>query len=143
MELLAPSTPRLSVCHDSWIRRLGFCYYDANIIASTGHAASYVSPTGTLLTGQEKTPLSQRGSRAWKHIGEKIHNYCSHSSTLRSMLHSHVGPTYRGPNVLCIRTPWSVKGGHPLEEKLRLGVGQCPAEDRFIHNQEQYFSQWM
>ena len=142
MELLAPPTPRLSVCHDRWTRRLGFTHYDAYIIASTGHAASYVSPTGALLTGREKTSLSQRGSRAWKHIGEKIHNYCSHLSTLRSMPHSHVGPTCRGLNVLCIRTPWSIKGGHPLEEKLRLGEDQGPAKDRFIHNQEQYFSQW-
>src|SRR6185369_356643 len=92
-------------------------HYDAYIIASTGHAASYVSPTGTLLKGQEKTSLSQRGSRAWKHIGEKIHNYCSHLSTLRSMLHSHVGPTCRGLNALCIRTPWSIKGGRPLEKR--------------------------
>jgi len=96
---------------NSWIRRLDFTHYDTYIIASTGHTPSYVSPTGTLLTGQEKTSLSQRVSRAWKHIGEKIRNYCSHLSTLRSMLHSHVGPTCRGPNVLCIRTLWSIKGG--------------------------------
>ena len=140
--LLAPPTPRLSVCHDSWIRRLGFTHYDAYIIASTGHAASYVPPTGTLLTGQEKTPLRQRDNRPWKHIRGKIRNHCSHLSTLRSMLHSHIGPTCRGPNVLCIRTPWSIKGGRPLEEG-RLGESQDPAEDRFIHNQEQYFSQWM
>ena len=139
MELLAPPTPCLSVCHDSWIRRLGFCYYDAYIIASIGHAASYVSSTGTLLTGQEKTSLSQRVSRAWKHTGEKIHNYCSHLSTPRNTLHSHVGPTCRGPNVLCNRTPWSIKGGRPLEEG-RLGESQDRAEDRFIRNQEQYFS---
>ena len=105
MELLAPPTPRLSVCHDSWIRRLGFCYYDAYIIASTGYAASYVSPTGTLLTGQEKTTLSQRFSRAWKHIGEKIRNYCSRMSTLRSMVHSHVGPTCQGLSDQYTRTP--------------------------------------
>ena len=116
MGLLAPPAPRLSVCPDRWIRLLGFTHYDAYIIASTGHAASYVSPTGTLLTGQEKTSLSQRGSRAWKHIGEKIHNYCSHLSTLRSMLHSNVGPTCRDLNDQCIRTPWSIKGGRPLEE---------------------------
>ena len=67
-------------------------------------------------TGQEKTSLSQRVSRAWKHIGEKIHNYCSHLSTLRNMLHSHIGPTCRGLNGQCIRTPWSIKGGRPLEE---------------------------
>ena len=73
---------------------------------------------GTLLTGQEKTSLRQRVSRAWKHIGEKIHNYCSHLSTLRSMPHSHVGPTCRGINVLCIRSPWSIKGGRPLEKSL-------------------------
>ena len=143
MEPLAPPTPRLSVCHDRWTRWLGFTHYDAYIIASTGHAASYVSPTGTLLTGQEKTYFRQRVSRAWKHIGGKIRNYCSHLSTLRSMLHSHVGPTCRGLNVICIRTPWSIKGGRPLEEKLRLGEGQGPVEDRFIHKQEQYFSQWM
>ena len=115
MELLAPPTPRLSVCHNRWTRRLGFTHYDAYIIASTGHAASYVPPTGTLLTGQEKTSFRQRVSRAWKHIGGKIRNRCSHLSTLRSMLHSHVGPTCRGLNVLCIRTPWSIKGGRPLE----------------------------
>ena len=115
---------------DRWIRRLGFTHYDAYIIASTGHAASYVPPTGTLLTGQEKTSLRQRVSRAWKHIGGKIRNYCSYSSTLRSMLHSHVGPTCRGINILCIRTPWSIKGGRPLEEssgwvevKIRQRIG--------------------
>ena len=135
MEPLAPPTPRLSVCHDRWTRRLGFTNYDAYIIASTAHAVSYVSPTGTLLTGQEKTSISQRVSRAWKHIGEKIHNYCSHLSTLRSMLQSRVGPTCRGPNVLRNRTPWSIKGGRPLEEG-RLGESQDRAEDRFIHNQE-------
>ena len=32
------------------------------------------------------------------------------------MLHSHVGPTCRGLNGQCIRTPWSIKGGRPLEE---------------------------
>ena len=143
MELLAPPTPRLSVCHSRWIRRLGFTHYDAYIIASTGHAASYVPPTGTLLTGQEKTSLRQKVSRAWMHIGGKIRNHYSHLITLRSTLHSHIGPTCRGLNGQCIRTPWSIKGGRPLEEKLRLGEGQGPAEDRFIHNQEQYFSQWM
>jgi len=66
--------------------------------------------------GQEKTSLPQRVSRAWKHIGGKIRNHCSYSSTLRNMLHSHVGPTCRGINILCIRTPWSIKGGRPLEE---------------------------
>ena len=126
---------------NSWIRRVGFTQYDAYIIASTGHAASYVSPAGTLLTGQEKTSLSQRVGRAWKHIGEKIHNYCSHLSTLRSMPHSQVVPTCRGLNALCIRTPWSIKGGRPLEEKLRLGESQDQAEDRF--KQVQYLSQWM
>ena len=116
VEPLAPPTPRLSVCHNRWIRRLGFTHYDAYIIASTGHAASYVPPTGTLLTGQEKTSLRQRVSRAWKLIGGKIRNHYSHLITLRSTLHSHVGPTCRGINVLCIRTPWSIKGGRPLEE---------------------------
>ena len=114
MESLAP---RLPVCHNRWIRRLGFTHYDAYIIASTGHATSYVSPTGTLLTGQEKTSFRQRVSKAWKHIGGKIRNHCSYSSTLRSMLHSHVGPTCRGINILCIRAPWSIKGGRPLEER--------------------------
>ena len=134
MEPLAPPTPRLSVCHNRWIRRLDSTHYDAYIIASAGHAASYVPPTGTLLTGQKKTCFRQRVSRAWKHIGGKIRNHYSHLDTLRSMLHNHVGPTCRGPNILCIRTPWSIKGGRPLEEKLRLGEGQGPAEDRFIHN---------
>jgi len=143
VELLAPPTPRLSVCHNRWIRRLGFTHYDAYIIASTGHAASYVPPTGTLLTGQEKTSLRQRVSRAWKHIGGKIRNHCSHLITLRSTLHSHVGPTCRGINVLCIRTPWSIKGGRPLEENSGWVKAMTRAEDRFILNQEQYFSQWM
>ena len=130
MELLAPPTPRLPVCHNRWIRRLGFTHYDAYIIASAGHAASYAPPTGTLLMRQEKTSLRQRVSRAWKHIGGKIRNHCSYSSTLRSVLHSHVGPTCRGINILCIRTPWSIKGGRPLEEtsggeiaKTRLRIG--------------------
>ena len=120
MELLAPPTPRLSVCHDRWIRRLGFTHYDAYIIASAGRAASYVPPMGTLLTGQEKTSFRQRVSRAWKHIGGKIRNHCS-LSTLRSMLHSTLGPLVGAPNVLCIRTPWSIKGGRPLKEKLKAG----------------------
>ena len=140
MELLAPPTPRLSVCYDSWIRRLGFCYYDAYIIASTGHAASYASPTGTLLTGQEKTSTSQRVSRAWKHIEGKIRYHYSRLITLRSTLHSHVGPTCRGINVLCIRSPWYIKGGRPLEEnsswvkekpQQRIGF----AQPRTIHLQ--------
>ena len=76
------------------------------------------------------------------HIAGKIRYYCSRLTTLRSTLHSHVGPTCRGVNVLCIRTPWSIKGGRPLERDLRLGESQGPAEDRFIHNQEQYISQW-
>ena len=136
MEPLAPPTPRLSVCHDRWTRRLGFTHYDVYIIASTGHAASYISPTGALVTGREKTSLSQRGSRAWKHIGEKIHNYCSHLSTLRSMLYSHIGPTCRGLNALCIRTRWSIKGGRPLEEnsgwekaKARQRIGSYTAKN--------------
>ena len=142
MELLAPPTPRLSVCHSRWIRRLGFTHYDVYLIASTSHAASYVPPTGTLLTGQEKTSFRQRVSRAWKHIGGKIRNHCSHFEYSAQYAAQYVGPTCRGPNVLCIRTPWSIKGGRPLEERLRLGESQDPAEDRFIHNQEQYFSQW-
>ena len=141
MELLAPPTPRLSVCHNRWIRRLGSTHYDAYIIASTGHAASYVSPTGTLLTGQEKTSFRQRVSRAWKHIGGKIRNHCSHLSTLRSMLHSTLGPLV-GAQRPMYPHPLVYKRGRPLEEKLRLGESQDPAEDRFIHNQEQYFSQW-
>ena len=44
-ELMAPPTPRLPVCHNRWIRRLGFAYYDAYIIASASHAASYATPT--------------------------------------------------------------------------------------------------
>ena len=48
------------------------------------------------------------------------------------MLHSRIGPTCRGPNVHCIRSPWSIKGGRPLED-LRLGKKPRPAEDRFIH----------
>ena len=116
MELLAPPTPRLPVCHNRWIRRFGFTHYDAYIIASTGHAASYVPPTGTLLTGQEKTSFRQRVSKAWKHIGGKIRYHCSRLITLRSTLHSHVGPTCRGINVLCIRSPWSIKGGRTLEK---------------------------
>ena len=116
MELLAPPTPRLPVCHNRWIRRLGFAHYDAYIIASTGHAASYVLPTGGSLTRPDKTSLRQRVSRAWKHIGGKIRYHCSRLITLRSTLHSHVGPTCRGINVLCIRSPWSIKGGRPLEE---------------------------
>ena len=122
--------PRLSVCHNRWIRQLDSTHYDAYIMASAGHAASYVPPTGTLLTGQEKTSLRQRVSRARKHIGGKIRNYCSHLITLRSMLRSHVGPTCRGIDVLCIRAPWSIKGGRPLEEnsgwekaKTRLRIG--------------------
>ena len=116
MEPLALPTPRLADYHDRWIRRLGFTHYDAYIIASTGHSLSYVSPTGTLLTRPEKTSLRQRVSRAWKHIGGKIRYHCSRLITLRSTLHSHVGPTCRGINVLCIRSPWSIKGGRPLEE---------------------------
>ena len=131
--MLAPPTPRLPVCHNRWIRRLGFTHYDAYIIASAGHAASYVPPTGTLLTGQEKTSLRQRVSRAWKHIGGKIRNHCSHLSTLRSMLHSHVGPTCRGLNVLCIRTLWSIKGGRPLEENS--GWVKAKARQRIDYTQ--------
>ena len=53
---------------------------------------------GRLADGtREKTPLSQKSSSV--HIGGKIRNYCSRLSTLRSMLHSRVGPTCRGPNV--------------------------------------------
>ena len=108
--------PRLSICHNRWIRRLDSTHYDAYIMASAGYAASYVPPTGTLLTGQEKTSLRQRVSTAWKHIGGKIRYHCSRLITLRSTLHSHVGPTCRGIDVLCIRSPWSIKGGRPLEE---------------------------
>ena len=50
------------------------------------------------------------------HIGGKIRYHCSRLITLRSMLHSHIGPTCRGINVLCIHSPWSIKGGRPLEE---------------------------
>ena len=98
MELLAPPTPRLPVCHNRWIRRLGFTHYDAYKIASTGYAVSYAPPTDTLVTGQEKTTVALA-----ERIGGKIRNHCTHLNTLRSMLRSHVGPTCRGPNVLCIR----------------------------------------
>ena len=77
------------------------------------------------------------------HIGGKIRYHCSRLITLRSTLHSHVGPTCRGINVLCIRTPWSIKGGRPLEENSGWVKAKTRAEDRFILNQEQYFSQWM
>ena len=50
------------------------------------------------------------------HIGGKIRYHCSRLITLRSTLHSHVGPTCRGINVLCIRSPWSIKGGRTLEK---------------------------
>ena len=50
------------------------------------------------------------------HIGGKIRYHCSRLITLRSTLHSHVGPTCQGINILCIRSPWSIKGGRPLEE---------------------------
>ena len=72
--------------------------------------------TGILLTGQEKTSFRQRVSRAWKHIGGKICNHCSHFEYSAQYAAQYVGPTCRGPNVLCIRTPWSIKGGRPLEE---------------------------
>ena len=71
MELLAPPTLRLTVCHDRWIRRLSFTHYNAYIIASIGHAASYVPPTGTLLTGQEKPTLRQRVSSAMEAYRKK------------------------------------------------------------------------
>ena len=76
------------------------------------------------------------------HIGGKIRYHCSRLITLRSTQHSYVGPTCRGTDVLCIRTPWSIKGGATARRKFRLGESQGPAEDRFIHNQEQYISQW-
>ena len=60
----------------------------------------------TLVTGQEKTTVALA-----ERIGEKIRNHCTHLNTLCSMLRSHVGPTCRGINILCIRTPWSIKGG--------------------------------
>ena len=69
VELLAPPTPRLSVCRDRWIRRLGFCCYDAYIIASTGHAASYVPPNGHLADGTREDLLSsesQQGMEAYR-----------------------------------------------------------------------------
>ena len=140
---MAPPTPRLSVCHDRWTRRLGFTHYDAYIIASTGHAASYVSPTGTLLTGQEKTSLSQRGGRAWKHIGEKIHNYCSHLKYSAQYATQSCWAHLSGPQRPMYPHPLIYKRGAPARRKLRPGKGQGRAEDRVIHNQEQYFSQWM
>ena len=60
-------------------------------------------PNGHLADGTREDLPESEGGRAWKHIGEKIHSYCSLLSTLRSMLHSHVGPTCRGLNALCIR----------------------------------------
>ena len=58
-----------SVCHNRWIRRLGFTHYDAYIIASTGHAASYDSPNGHLADGtREDLPSSegQQGMEAYR-----------------------------------------------------------------------------
>ena len=129
MELLAPPTPRLPVCHNRWIRRLGFAHYDAYIIASTGHAASYVPPTVTLLTGQEKTSFHQRASKAWKHIGGKIRNHCSRLSTLHSMLHSTLGPLV-GAQRPMYPHPLVYKRGATARRKLRLGESKAPAEDR-------------
>ena len=60
MELLAPPAPCLSVCPDRWIRLLGFTHYDAYIIASAGHAASYDTPNGHLADGtREDSPESE------------------------------------------------------------------------------------
>ena len=99
-----------------WIRWLGFTHYDAYIIGLNRPRRKLRYSNGNLTDGTREDPLSQRSSRARKHIGEKIHSYCSHLNTLHSMLHSHIGPTCRGLNALCIRTPWSIKGGRPLEE---------------------------
>ena len=116
-----------AVCHNRRIRRLGFAHYDAYIIAPTGHAASYVLPTGGSLTRPNKTSLRQRVSRAWKHIGGKIRNHCSCLITLRSTLHNRVGPTCRGINALCIRTPWSIKGGRigSYTTKIKTSPSGC------------------
>ena len=109
---------------NSWIRRLGFTHYDAYIIASTGHAASYVSPTGALLTGREKTSLSQRGNRAWKHIGEKIHNYCSHLKYSAQYATQSRWAHLSGPQRPMYPHPLVYTRGAPARRRLRLEKGQ-------------------
>ena len=63
--------PRLSVCRNRWIRRLGFTHYDAYIIDSTGHAASYVPPNGHLADGTREDPPFVRGSAGHGSISEE------------------------------------------------------------------------
>jgi len=51
------------------MRRLGFTHYDAYIIASIGHAASYDSPNGHFADGtREDLPSSegQQGMEAYR-----------------------------------------------------------------------------
>ena len=49
-------------------------------------------------------------------------------------LSGHQRPMYPHPLVY--------KRGASARRKLRLGESQDPAEDRYIHNQEQYHTQW-
>ena len=76
------------------------------------------------------------------HIGGKIHyhysrlNYSTQYAAQSRWAHlsGHQRPMYPLPLVY--------KRGATARRKLRRGESQGLAEDRFIHNQEQYISQW-
>ena len=76
---------------------------------------------GHLADGTREDPLSQKSSST--HIGGKIRYHCSHS---------RVGPTCRGINVLCIRSPLIYKR-RSAARRPQAGQRPRPAEDRFIH----------
>jgi hypothetical protein len=140
--------PHMSVCYASWTRRLTFAHHDAYAVDPTVYAATYTISTDVSPTGQENPLLSQRVHRAMKRIRGEILN---HSSTINAFCAEYYTSALDPPVVVSTpvyASPWAIKGRRPLEKgrgRRSPGRGQYPAwaEDRFIHMQEQYNSQWM
>ena len=123
-------------------------YYNAYAVDPTVYAATYTASTGASPMGQVKTPLGQRVYNAMKHIRGEILNHCSTINPFCAAYYTSVLDPPVGVSTPLYASPWAIKGRRPLEKgQAEEVLGRVPypawAEDRFIHMQEQYNSQWM
>ena len=137
----------MSVCYASWTRWLAFAHHDSYVVNPTVYAATYTTSTGASPTGQVNPLLGQRVHRAMKHIRGEILNHCSTINAFCAVYYTSALDPPVGVSTPVYVSPWDIKGRRPLEKGGRRSPGKGQylawAEDRFIHNQEQYNSQWM